>query len=155
MPSDVERIVAYGIRSNHPKSWNLATMPPYGRDAALSNLLKPAEVDDLIEFLMVLQGDAANADAAQRGKAVYNGRGGCFDCHARDGQGDPAVGAPNLTDRIWLYGSGGHEDLRRSIVDGRHGMCPAWSGTLPSFDVRAIALYVSSLSAIPSPELVK
>ncbi|MBL8643837.1 MAG: c-type cytochrome [Rhodospirillaceae bacterium] len=156
LPSEIERIVAYGVRSNHPKSWNLAVMPAYGRaPGAGGNApepLTPSEVSDLVEYLASLQGDSADTAAAARGHAVYNDRGGCFDCHSRDAGGDPSVGAPNLKDRVWLYGDGNREQLRRSIADGHQGVCPSFIGSLSPMQIRAVALYVSSLS---QPQQVK
>jgi len=151
LPSEIEHIVAYGIRSNHPKTWNLASMPAYGRAPAGSSSpepLQPADVSDLVEFLAAQQGDAADAAAVARGRAIYSERGGCFDCHSRDVGGDSSIGAPNLKDRIWLYGDGSREHLRRSIADGHQGVCPPWIDTLSPVEMRAVALYVSTLSQV-------
>jgi cytochrome c oxidase cbb3-type subunit 3 len=149
--SDIEQIIRYGIRSHHPRSWNLAIMPAYAtarpsaRDAAITPL-SPENIRDLVEFLFHEQGRQADATAAARGAALFRGAGGCYDCHAPDAKGDSAIGAPNLTDGITLYGDGSREALGMSIAYGRHGVCPAWEPRLSAVEIRELALYVYSLS---------
>jgi cytochrome c oxidase cbb3-type subunit 3 len=77
---------------------------------------------------------------------LFAGPGGCFDCHAPDGKGDPAIGAPNLTDGIALYGDGSRESLSMSITYGRHGVCPAWATRIRPAAIRELAVFVYSLS---------
>jgi cytochrome c oxidase cbb3-type subunit 3 len=149
--SDIEQIIRYGIRSHHPKAWNLAIMPAYAkaqpsvRDDKIPSL-SPGNIRDLAEYLTHEQGQSADAAAADRGAALFAGAGGCYDCHAADGKGDSAIGAPNLTDRITLYGDGSREALSMSIAYGRHGMCPAWVTRISAAGIREVALFVYSLS---------
>ena len=153
LPVEIERTVTYGIRSLNPKGWNLAVMPGFARAVpsatqALSPLT-PNEIHDIVEYLISLEGGGADLEAKHRGAALFTGRGACYDCHAADGSGDSAIGAPNLTDHIWLYGTGSREDLNNSIAYGRAGSCPAWIGRLSGADIRAVALYIFSLSHRP------
>lgn len=149
--SDIEQVVKYGIRSHHPKAWNLAVMPAYAtpqpdaRSRAIQPL-SPANIRDLVEFLCTEQGRKADPEAAARGARSFAGAGGCYDCHAADAKGDSAIGAPNLTDGITLYGDGSRESLTMSISYGRHGMCPAWVGRISPAGIREVALFVYSLS---------
>jgi cytochrome c oxidase cbb3-type subunit 3 len=149
--SDIEQVVRYGIRSSHPKAWNLAIMPAYAtprpnpRDGAIQPL-SPGKIRDLVEFLFTVQGRKADPAAAVRGARLFAGAGGCYDCHASDAKGDSAIGAPNLTDGITLYGDGSRESLAMSISYGRHGMCPAWVGRITPAGIREVALFVYSLS---------
>ena len=149
--SDIERVVAYGIRSNHPKAWNLSRMPafaharPSATDAALPPL-SPGGIRDVIEYLYVLQGRPADTDEAVRGALVYHTNGGCYDCHSGDAKGDNAIGAPNLADRTTLFGDGSRAALFDSIANGRQGICPAWINTLSAVAMRDVAMYVFSLS---------
>jgi cytochrome c oxidase cbb3-type subunit 3 len=71
----------------------------------------------------------------------------CAACHGADGKGNQAIGAPNLTDDIWLYG-GTDAAVRKSIKDGRHGQMPAhaWLG---EDKIKLLAAYVYSLSHTP------
>jgi cytochrome c oxidase cbb3-type subunit 3 len=151
---DIEQIVKYGIRSSNPKAWNLAIMPAYAtaqpsaRDSKITSL-SPANIRDVAEFLIREQGRAGDSAAAARGAELFVGDGGCYDCHAADGRGDPAIGAPNLTDRITLYGDGSRESLSMSIAYGRHGVCPAWATRIGPAETREVALFVYSLSHEP------
>jgi cytochrome c oxidase cbb3-type subunit 3 len=147
---DIEQTLLYGIRSGHHKAHSLADMPafatarPYARYALSS--LTPGEVDDVIQFLRLAEQRPADADAARRGYAVYNGKAQCYDCHTSDLRGDNYIGAPNLRDDKWLYGDGSDESLRASIEYGRAGSCPAWGSILSRAAVRALAVYIYSSS---------
>jgi len=149
--SDIEQVIRYGIRSYHPKAWNLAIMPSYAaaqpnaRDSSIPPL-SPANIRDVVEFLIQLQGPGADAAAAARGGAIFSGAGGCYDCHGVDAKGDSAIGAPNLTDGITLYGDGSRQSLTMSISYGRAGICPAWAGRLNAAEIRELAVFVYSLS---------
>lgn len=150
-PAEIERVIDYGIRSRNPKAWSLAIMPAYARpqpNRADKNILplKPSEIDDVIEFLMRLQGRQADAAAAARGASLFTGHGGCYDCHSLDAKGDSAIGAPNLSDAITLYGDGSREALHMSIAYGRQGVCPAWVNRASAVSIRELALYVYSIS---------
>lgn len=149
--SEIERVIDYGIRSRNPKAWNLAIMPAYARPSpnpADKNIqpLTPGEIDDVIEFLMRQQGRLADPAAATRGAALFTGHGGCYDCHSIDAKGDSAIGAPNLSDAITLYGDGSRDALHMSIAYGRQGVCPAWINRASAASIRELALYVHSIS---------
>jgi cytochrome c oxidase cbb3-type subunit 3 len=144
--AEIERIILYGIRSGSGKGWNLADMPafasalPYRRYAI--EPLRPGDIRDTVEYLRSLERRPADAAAVLRGKRIYEGGGACYDCHAADGHGDTAVGAPNLTDDIWLYGDGSRQSVFDSIARGHRGSCPAWTGRLAAWQARALAVYV-------------
>jgi cbb3-type cytochrome c oxidase subunit III len=149
--SEIEKVIDYGIRSRDPKAWNLAIMPAFGRpqpNPADKNIqaLTPGEIRDVIEFLMQRQGRQADSAAVQRGAALFAGHGGCYDCHSLDAKGDSAIGAPNLSDAVTLYGDGSRESLYLSIAYGRQGVCPAWIHRAGAASIRELALYVYSIS---------
>ena len=149
--SDIETVVLYGIRAPDSRTWRLADMPgfakpvPYDREKAIKPL-SPGDITDLIQFLHSIGGKTSEPAAATRGAAIFAGRGGCWDCHANDAKGDPAIGAPDLADDIWLYGDGSDKWIFQSIAEGRAGLCPGWSGRLSPVKIRELALYVYSLS---------
>jgi cytochrome c oxidase cbb3-type subunit III len=153
-PAEIERTVAYGIRSRHPKARDLTAMPAYASATPLSGQqlpsLTPAQISDLVEYLVSLSGRAADVAASDRGKKLFKITAGCFDCHADDARGDAAIGAPNLTDNIWLYGDGSRAAIADSISHGHQGVCPAQAGRLTATEIREVALYVYSLSH-PTP----
>lgn len=150
-PSEIEKVIDYGIRSRNPKAWNLAIMPAYARpqpNPGDKNIqpLTPGEIGDVIEFLMRQQGRPADVAAVSRGAALFTGHGGCYDCHSLDAKGDSAIGAPNLSDAITLYGDGSRGALYMSIAYGRQGVCPAWIKRASAAGIRELALYVYSIS---------
>ena len=69
----------------------------------------------------------------------------CSACHAADGTGNPLLGAPDLTDRTWLYG-GDFATIREGVVVGRSGMMPAHRNVLGETRSRLVAAYVWSIS---------
>jgi cytochrome c oxidase cbb3-type subunit 3 len=153
--SDNERVALYGIRTHNPRTWSLAEMPAYAtpRPAASEPAiqpLKPGEIDDVVEYLRYLETRPHDAARIERGAQIYAGRGGCYDCHASDAQGDPAIGAPNLTDRIWLHGDGDRKAIANVIAHGARGVCPSWVGRLSPLRIREVALYVYALSHRPA-----
>ena len=108
---------------------------------ALGAAMGTAGVDELVAYVLTLGGRPAPHDQAEAGKVRFAL---CAACHGVDGKGNQAIGAPNLTDDIWLYG-GSAEAIRKSITEGRHGQMPAhqWLG---DDKIRLLAAYVFSLS---------
>lgn len=154
--SEIERIILYGIRSGHPKAWNLASMPAYATSnpykAYKIEPLTPRDVNDVAAYLYAFRHQPPDPDAAARGAKVFSKAGQCFDCHGPDARGDPAIGAPDLTDAIWLYGDGSLPGITLSIAYGRAGVCPSWIGRLAPATIRAIAIYVHSAGAAKAME---
>jgi len=112
-------------------------MPPWG--AALGE----QGVDEVTTYVMSLGGRQVDAAKAAAGKSRFNMM--CVACHAADGSGNQAMGAPNLTDKVWLYG-GSEKAIQASIRDGRSGVMPAHKDFLGEDKVHVLAAYVYSLS---------
>jgi cytochrome c oxidase cbb3-type subunit 3 len=72
----------------------------------------------------------------------------CAACHGPDGKGNPMLGAPNLTDQVWIYG-GSLETIVETVANGRQNRMPAWGELLGEQKVRLLAAYVYSLSPPP------
>lgn len=151
---EIEQTIAYGIRSAHPKGWSLAEMPAYAEDRPGRRTTVPQlsadKLRDLVAFLRVKRGAPADPLAADRGHELFEKTAGCYDCHAPDARGDPAVGAPNLTDQVWLYG-GADDQVLDSIAHGRAGRMPAFVGVLGAAEIRKVAIYIHSLSSRTTP----
>ena len=152
---EIERTILYGVRSGDPKSWNLAEMPAFGephpsRQYKEAAHLTPPEIDDLVAYLQLLQDSKVDGAAAARGVKLFANRAQCFDCHGADARGDASIGAPNLTDAIWLYGTGSAQDMRRALTHGHHGSCPAWITRLSGHTIRSLAVYIRSLGPGPT-----
>lgn len=112
-----------------------------GMMPALGVALGDQGVDEVVAYVLSLGGRPEPADRIAAGKARYLL---CAGCHGPEGKGNQAVGAPNLTDDVWLYG-GSPADIRRTVMDGRHGQMPPWAW-LGADRVRLLAAYVYSLS---------
>jgi cytochrome c oxidase cbb3-type subunit 3 len=153
---EIERVVLYGIRSGNSKGWKLASMPAFatGNPYKLYPLspLTPGAISDVTDYILSFQGRSADAAAIARGTKIYRSaqRGLCWDCHGERAQGNSAIGAPNLTDDIWLYGDGSRASIYNSIAYGHAGSCPAWISRLTPLTIRALAVYVHNLSATAS-----
>ncbi|MEO7009523.1 MAG: cytochrome-c oxidase, cbb3-type subunit III [Caldimonas sp.] len=109
-------------------------------------------VDNVAAYVLSLSWgtphNVADLVKVNAGKKLFTA---CAACHGANGKGNPALGAPNLTDSIWLYG-GTPEAVKESIRHGRNGNMPAWRTRLGDDDARVLAAYVYSLShAVPPP----
>jgi cytochrome c oxidase cbb3-type subunit 3 len=111
-------------------------MPPMG--AVVGG---DADVKNVANYVLSLSGSAHDSLAAQQGKAKF---GVCAACHGPEGKGNPALGAPNLTDKTWLYG-GGIETVMETINKGRNNLMPAHKDFLGEAKVHLLAAYVYSL----------
>jgi cytochrome c oxidase cbb3-type subunit 3 len=112
-------------------------MPPWG------SVLGEEGVRDVASYVLSLSGREVDPDAAQRGETQFQAL--CTACHGQDAKGTQALGAPNLTDDVWLYG-GSFEAVTHSIRTGRAGMMPAHKDLLSDDKIHLIAAYVYSLS---------
>ncbi len=136
-PEDIVQTIAFGIRSDH-KDTRISAMPRFGMDS----VLKPEQISDAAEYVLSLSSKSTDKAAAERGAAVFAEN--CAACHGEKGTGTQEMGAPNLTDAIWLYG-GDKAMVVESIQTGRGGIMPAWKGRLDDTAIKAVATYVQSL----------
>jgi cytochrome c oxidase cbb3-type subunit 3 len=111
-------------------------MPPLG--AALGE----RGVDEVANYVLTLSGQKADTALAEAGKARFAI---CAACHGPDGKGNATIGAPNLTDDIWLYG-GSLDDIKTSIKGGRSGHMPAWEPIIGPDRARLAAAWVLAQS---------
>ncbi|MFM1813577.1 MAG: hypothetical protein RLZ98_272 [Pseudomonadota bacterium] len=139
---DIEKTIAGGIRVGTEESRESA-MPRFGLD----KMLDAKQIDDVANYVLALASGAHDAAAAARGKTIYLEQ--CAACHQENGTGNQELGAPNLTDGIWLFG-GSKEDIVTSISTGRGGVMPAWKGRLDSATLKMLTLYISSLGGATS-----
>jgi cytochrome c oxidase cbb3-type subunit 3 len=99
---------------------------------------------DVANYVLTLSGRKADSIRAVRGKAAFENA--CAACHGADGKGNIALGAPNLTDKVWLYG-GALEDIVLTIQKGRQGMMPAHNNRLSPEQINLLAAYVLRISS--------
>jgi cytochrome c oxidase cbb3-type subunit 3 len=126
---------------------NIKTTIMQGRQAAMPAWEGPlggeSGVDEVAQYLLSLSGRATIAELADKGKAKFDIF--CVACHGPTGTGNPALGAPNLTDEVWLYG-GSITRISQSIAKGRNGKMPAHADFLGEAKVHLLAAYVYGLS---------
>jgi cytochrome c oxidase cbb3-type subunit 3 len=135
--TEIEQTIRHGARSGDPKDHE-GNMPAFGREG----MLKAEQISAVADFVRSLSGlpTEKGADLAL-GKKVFADN--CTPCHGPDGKGNRELGAPNLTDQIWLYGSD-KETIMQGIFNGRGGTMPAWQGRLSDPIIKSLVVYVYS-----------
>jgi cytochrome c oxidase cbb3-type subunit 3 len=114
-------------------------MPAFGKDG----MLKSTEIVAVANFVRALANLPTRPGYdATAGKKIYADN--CAVCHGPEGKGNRELGAPNLTDGIWLFGSD-EATIIDVITSSRSGVMPAWSGRLDPVTIKALAYYVHSL----------
>ena len=106
-------------------------------------VLSPTEVTDVANYVRSLSNLPNSAEAAQRGAMVFAAN--CVVCHGPDGRGQPLLGAPNLTDNIWLVSSS-QAQIEKNVREGRNNRMPGFGDFLGEDKVRLLAAYVWGLS---------
>ncbi len=115
----------------------IAAMPAWGQ------ALGDQGVTATAVYVQSLSGRPADAALVAEGQTHYQTL--CVACHGPDGKGNPALGAPNLTDNIWLYG-GDFDTLVATIRNGRAGQMPAHAPLIGNDRVRVVAAWVLAQS---------
>ena len=134
----ISQTIQFGARSGNPKGHE-SQMLAFGRDG----ILKPEEIVTVANFVRSLSGLSTGAGFnAASGKKIFEDN--CAACHGKDGKGNQDMGAANLADQIWLYGSD-EATIVETITNGRAGVMPAWAGRLDAVTIKALTVYVHSL----------
>ena len=137
--ADIQTTITHGVRWDADKQTRSSAMPSFGKDGTL----KADEIANVAQFVRSLSGlpNEGNADLV-KGKKIFAEN--CAVCHMEDGKGNQELGAPNLTDKIWLYGSDTASIVNRINVGGG-GVMPAWGDRLDATTIKALTVYVHSL----------
>ena len=136
---DIENIaysISHGIRNETDFDARWSEMTAY------DDILSDGEVDAVVEYVFSLSSSDHDAALAGAGATVFADN--CAACHGDAAMGDRDLGAPNLTDAIWLYG-GDRAAIEETVRHARFGVMPAWGQRLSEEDVRAVSVYVHSL----------
>jgi cytochrome c oxidase cbb3-type subunit 3 len=112
-------------------------MPPFGQ------ALGGEDVKNVAQYVRSLSGLTADSIRVALGKEIYQKT--CVACHGAEGKGNPALGAPNLTDKNWLHGSA-EPAVIETIAKGRTSQMPAHKGVLDEAKIHLLTAYVLSLS---------
>lgn len=134
---DILHTITVGVRSTSPET-RQSQMPAFGRDG----VLKPAQIDDLTEYVVSLSHRSADPAAVKRARQLFGDN--CSACHGAEGKGNRAFGAPDLTANVYLYGPT-RADIHDQIWNGRGGVMPTWGGRLSAVTIKSLAVYVHSL----------
>jgi cytochrome c oxidase cbb3-type subunit 3 len=133
----IHKTILHGIRSGDPDT-QTNQMPAFGR----TGVLNESQIADVAEYTLSLSGKSDDKAADERGAKIFATT--CTPCHGADGKGNPKLGAPNLTDELWLY-AGDKQTIMADIRNGRGGVMPAWITRLDPETIKELAIYVHSL----------
>lgn len=138
---DIESIhttVTHGIRNTTDDEARYSEMPRFGADG----LLDSTQISQVVEYVLQISGQDHDAALSAEGATIFADN--CAACHGEDGTGSRDVGAPNLTDAIWLYG-GDRATVTETVTYARFGVMPNWNARLTEADIRSVAVYVHGL----------
>ena len=125
---------------------NIKTTITYGRGGAMpafGAVLTSVQIKDVANYIRSLSGLPVDDLKAARGAEVFKTY--CAACHGPDAKGNIAIGAPNLTDKTWLYGSS-ENTITETLLKGRNGVMPAQEKVLSPEKIQLLTAYVWSLS---------
>ena len=153
----IHTTITHGVRNTvDPDARNIGIYMAAWSDKATGPMadvatakLTDEQVGQVVNFVLKISGQTADEAKATVGATIFADN--CAACHGPDGKGNRDMGAPNLTDAIWLYG-GSEATLTQTVMDGRGGVMPTWGyapkGSAPRLtedQIRAVAVYVHSL----------
>lgn len=134
---DIQHTITVGIRSTSPDT-RVSDMPRFGADG----LLEPKQIRNVAGFVLSLSGGSVRGADIAAGKQIFAEN--CTACHGEDAKGNHEFGAPNLTDKIWLYG-GDEASVINTITNAHRGVMPTWGGKLDPITIKSLAIYVHDL----------
>ncbi|SEO06907.1 cytochrome c oxidase cbb3-type subunit 3 [Rhodospirillales bacterium URHD0017] len=137
-PEAIAETIQVGINSANPKS-RVSQMPAFGRD----HVLERPDIENVVAYVMSLSGAKASVGNVEAGKTAFTAN--CAVCHGPDGKGKTDVGAPNLSDQIWIRGGGEEASIYDFVWGGLQGQMPSWEGRLSPLDLKILTLYVVDL----------
>lgn len=135
---EIYATLQHGVRYAADADTRVSEMPAFGRD----QLLDGGQISDVAWFVRKISGQEFDADAATRGETIFADN--CAACHGEKGEGMREVGAPRLSDAIWLYG-GSHADIVAQVTAPKQGVMPAWGARLGETTLKQLAAYVHGL----------
>ena len=131
----IKATIQHGIRNNDDPAARQSMMPAY-------DYLPAEEVTAIATYVASLSGEVENQSLVAQGQELYGVN--CAACHGENAKGQYALGAPNLSDQIWLYGEG-VENIRAQLLNPQHGVMPPWQGRLEDSTIKMLTVYVHQL----------
>jgi cytochrome c oxidase cbb3-type subunit 3 len=140
--TDIAQTITHGIRNESSGEARWSEMPAFGE------MLSGEEIDAVVNHVLAISGQPHDAALATMGATVFADN--CSGCHGEAGEGMVEMGAPNLSDAVWLYG-GSPERIEETVRLARFGVMPAWAeefrpaNGLSQAEINAVATYVHGL----------
>jgi cytochrome c oxidase cbb3-type subunit 3 len=134
---DIHHTIAHGVRSATDPDTRFGLMPNFGTDG----LLDRADIREVSAYVASLSGLEGGV-SSEAGIQLYMDN--CAGCHGEDARGIAELGAPDLTDALWLY-EGSLASIEAQVTHARHGVMPAWSEKLDAVTLKQLAVYVHGL----------
>lgn len=132
----IEYTIRHGIRNE--EDWDAR----YSEMTAFDDIFSNDEIDQVVQYVRQISGQEFDSALAGDGEELYLNS--CAACHGDNGEGNRGLGAPNLSDAIWLYG-GDPESLEETVRFARFGVMPAWGERLSDAEIKAVTAYVHQL----------
>lgn len=137
---DLENIYAtirHGVRNGVDDDARDSLMPAFGAD----ELLERDEIKAVTQYVLAVSSQAHDSAMAETGAEIFSDN--CAACHGENAAGNRELGAPNLSDAIWLYGNTA-ELIEAQIYQPKHGVMPSWQERLPDEVIKKLAIYIHS-----------
>ena len=134
---DIHKTITHGARSQLDADTHDNPMPNFGTDGILNR----DQIRSVATYVAALSG-LPGGEKTEAGAQLYAQN--CAACHGPEAKGNPQLGAPNLTNAIWLYG-GSVDGIVAQVTHPRLGMMPAWGAKLGDTTVKELAVYVHGL----------
>jgi cytochrome c oxidase cbb3-type subunit III len=131
----ISQTITHGARSGDADGHE-GNMPAFGKDGILTK----DQIVQVANYVYSLSNKTTEDVSA--GQKIFAEN--CTPCHGDNAKGNPDVGAPNLTTKLWLYG-GDKATIIETLTNGRGGHMPAWGGKLDPATIKALTVYVHSL----------
>jgi cytochrome c oxidase cbb3-type subunit 3 len=132
-----------GINSRHSDE-RISQMPSFGRDGTIDR----KSINAVISYIKNINERPPEKQVSNEqfklGEEIFVDN--CADCHGEDAKGSKELGAPDLTDTVWIYGSD-RQTLYSTIWNGRQGHMPSWEGRLSQVNRKLLTFYILDLNA--------
>ncbi|MER8581402.1 cytochrome-c oxidase, cbb3-type subunit III [Mesorhizobium sp. M1423] len=132
----IQQTIAHGIRFASDPDTRLSEMPAFG------DIITTDQIKQVGAYVASLSDPVQDTSQIELGANVFAEN--CAACHGENAKGNRELGAPDLTDAIWLYGSG-ETAIAAQVRAPKHGVMPAWIGRLGEIKAKELAVYIHSL----------
>ncbi|MER9937307.1 cytochrome-c oxidase, cbb3-type subunit III [Mesorhizobium sp. M0011] len=132
----IQQTIAHGIRFASDPATRLSEMPAFG------DIITADQIKQVSTYVASLSGTVGDQSLVAPGAKVFAEN--CVACHGDNAKGNKELGAPDLTDAIWLYGSG-EAAITAQVTAPKQGVMPAWGARLGETKVKELSVYIHSL----------